>query len=140
MPNAFIGVDCMVGVRGETRECWEDYLDFISSLPVSQLHVFTYSERQNTRMLEMDLHVVPQKEREHRSQVLHRVSEEKLQAFYAAHKGEKGIVLWEGKRVQATPEQPSENGYLMEGWTENYIRVSRPYDKSKINTFELVVI
>ncbi len=140
MPNAFIGVDCMVGVRGETTECWEDYLDFISSLPVSQLHVFTYSERQNTRMLEMDLHVVPQKEREHRSQVLHRVSEEKLQAFYAAHKGEKGIVLWEGKRVQATPEQPSENGYLMEGWTENYIRVSRPYDKSKINTFEQVVI
>ena len=140
MPQAFIGVDCMVGVRGETDECWEDYLDFISSLPVSQLHVFTYSERQNTRMLEMDLYVVPQKERERRSQMLHRVSEEKLQQFYAAHRGERGVVLWEGKRVQATQEEPSENGYLMEGWTENYIRVSRPYDKERINTFEEVII
>lgn len=140
MPNAFIGVDCMVGVRGETDECWEDYLQFIQSLPVSQLHVFTYSERRNTRMLEMDLHVVPQKERERRSQELHRVSEEKLQAFYAAHKGERGVVLWEAKRVPATEEQPSESGWLMEGWTENYIRVCRPYDKAKINTFEEVVI
>lgn len=140
MPQAFIGVDCMVGVRGETEECWEDYLQFIRSLPVSQLHVFTYSERRNTRMLEMDLHVVPQKERERRSQLLHRVSEEKLQAFYAAHKGERGVVLWEAKRVPATAEQPSESGWLMEGWTENYIRVCRPYDKAKINTFEEVVI
>ncbi|MBR3409014.1 MAG: radical SAM protein [Paludibacteraceae bacterium] len=140
MPQAFIGVDCMVGVRGETEECWEDYLDFIGSLPVSQLHVFTYSERRNTRMLEMDLHVVPQKERERRSQLLHRVSEEKLQAFYAAHRGERGVVLWEAKRVPATTEQPSESGWLMEGWTENYIRVCRPYDKAKINTFEEVVI
>lgn len=140
MPQAFIGVDCMVGVRGETEECWEDYHDFIRSLPVSQLHVFTYSERRNTRMLEMDLHVVPQKERERRSQELHRVSEEKLQAFYAAHKGERGVVLWEAKRVPATAEQPSESGWLMEGWTENYIRVCRPYDKAKINTFEEVVI
>ncbi len=140
MPQAFIGVDCMVGVRGETEECWEDYLQFIRSLPVSQLHVFTYSERRNTRMLEMDLHVVPQKERERRSQELHRVSEEKLQAFYAAHKGERGVVLWEAKRVPATTEQPSESGWLMEGWTENYIRVCRPYDKAKINTFEEVVI
>lgn len=140
MPQAFIGVDCMVGVRGETEECWEDYLGFIRSLPVSQLHVFTYSERRNTRMLEMNLHVVPQKERERRSQELHRVSEEKLQAFYAAHKGERGVVLWEAKRVPATTEQPSESGWLMEGWTENYIRVCRPYDKAKINTFEEVVI
>ena len=140
MPQAFIGVDCMVGVRGETEECWEDYLEFIRKLPVSQLHVFTYSERRNTRMLEMDLHVVQQKERERRSQELHRVSEEKLQAFYAAHKGERGVVLWEAKRVPATEEQPSESGWLMEGWTENYIRVCRPYDKAKINTFEEVVI
>ena len=57
MPNAFIGVDCMVGVRGETAECWREYVDFIESLLVSQLHVFTYSERANTRMLEMDLGV-----------------------------------------------------------------------------------
>ena len=64
MPHAFIGVDCMVGVRGETEACWEDYLTFIQGLDVSQLHVFTYSERANTRMLEMDLYVVPKAERQ----------------------------------------------------------------------------
>lgn len=130
MPNAFIGVDCMVGVRGETEERWDDYLDFVKSLPVSQLHVFTYSERANTRMLEMDLYVVPKKERERRSKILHEVSEQKLQDFYRAHRGEPAVVLWEAKRV----------GDCMEGFTENYIRLSTPYDKDKINTFEKVLI
>ncbi|MBO5553829.1 MAG: tRNA (N(6)-L-threonylcarbamoyladenosine(37)-C(2))-methylthiotransferase MtaB [Paludibacteraceae bacterium] len=135
MPNAFIGVDCMVGVRGETQECWEDYKAFITSLDVSQLHVFTYSERQNTRMLEMDLYVVPQKERERRSQELHRISEAKLQAFYDAHRGEEATVLWESGDTRT--EHPLDgSGTLMSGWTENYIRVSRPYDSSRINTFE----
>lgn len=135
MPNAFIGVDCMVGVRGETEEHWQDYLQFISALPVSQLHVFTYSERAHTRMLEMDLYVVPQKERERRSQVLHEVSADKLAAFYQAHAGEKATVLWESKRIKV-----SDNEYSMDGFTENYIRVSCPYDKSKINTFETITI
>lgn len=130
MPNAFIGVDCMVGVRGETEERWNDYLDFVKSLPVSQLHVFTYSERANTRMPEMDLYVVPKKERERRSKILHEVSEQKLQDFYRAHRGEPAVVLWEAKRV----------GDCMEGFTENYIRRSTPYDKDKINTFEKVLI
>ena len=135
MPNAFIGVDCMVGVRGETDEYWADYLQFISDLPVSQLHVFTYSERAHTRMLEMDLYVVPTKERERRSKVLHQVSADKLAAFYRAHAGETATVLWESKRIRV-----SENEYRMDGFTENYIRVSRPYDKSKINTFERLQI
>lgn len=135
MPRAFIGVDCMVGVRGETEEYWQDYLQFISALPVSQLHVFTYSERAHTRMLEMDLYVVPQKERERRSRVLHQVSADKLAAFYQAHSGEKATVLWEGKRIKV-----SDNEYSMDGFTENYIRVSCPYDKSKINTFETITI
>ena len=113
MPNAFIGVDCMVGVRGETEERWEDYLAFVKQLDVSQLHVFTYSERANTRMLEMDLYVVPKKERERRSKILHAVSAEKLQAFYAKHQGEEATVLWEGKK---------EDG-MMAGCTENYIKV-----------------
>ena len=130
MPNAFIGVDCMVGVRGETEERWEDYLTFVKQLDVSQLHVFTYSERANTRMLEMDLYVVPKKERERRSKILHAVSDEKLQAFYAKHKGEEATVLWEGKR---------EDG-MMAGFTENYIKVHAPYDKAKVNTFEKVRI
>ena len=130
MPNAFIGVDCMVGVRGETEERWEDYLTFVKQLDVSQLHVFTYSERANTRMLEMDLYVVPKKERERRSKILHAVSAEKLQAFYAKHQGEEATVLWEGKK---------DNG-MMAGFTENYIKVHAPYDKAKVNTFEVVRI
>ena len=130
MPNAFIGVDCMVGVRGETEERWEDYLAFVKQLDVSQLHVFTYSERANTRMLEMDLYVVPKKERERRSKILHAVSAEKLQAFYAKHQGEEATVLWEGKREEG----------MMAGFTENYIKVHAPYDKAKVNTFEVVRI
>ena len=134
MPNAFIGVDCMVGVRGETEECWNDYLNFISQLPVSQLHVFTYSERANTRMLDMDLYVVPQAERERRSKILHKISYDKLAAFYDANKGQTATVLWESKKV--TNGQSA----LMSGFTENYIKVSCPYDKSKINTFETITV
>ncbi|MCQ2348342.1 MAG: radical SAM protein [Paludibacteraceae bacterium] len=130
MPHAFIGVDCMVGVRGETQERFEDYVQFISALPVSQLHVFTYSERANTRMLEMDLYVVPQRERERRSKVLHTISEQKLADFYAQHKGKKVTVLWESKK----------DGNKMYGFSENYIKVAGPYDKSKINTFEQIVL
>ena len=135
MPKAFIGVDCMVGVRGETEDRWNDYRDFIASLPVSQLHVFTYSERANTRMLEMDLYVVPQKERERRSRELHAISAEKTAQFYAAHNGETATVLWEAKRIK-NPDGTD----LMEGFTENYIKLSCPYDKQKINTFEQVQI
>ena len=130
MPHAFIGVDCMVGVRGETEACWEDYLTFIKGLDVSQLHVFTYSERANTRMLEMDLYVVPKSERQRRSKILHQVSEEKTRAFYAQHAGKKAIVLWESKR----------EGDQMAGFTDNYIKVYAPYQKNKVNTFEEVVI
>lgn len=130
MPNAFIGVDCMVGVRGETAERWQDYLDFISSLDVSQLHVFTYSERAGTRMLDMDLNVIPQREREQRSKILHRISNEKLIAFYRAHEKDTVTVLWESKKTA--------DG-RMYGFTENYIKVSRPYDRTLVNTFETCV-
>ena len=130
MPHAFIGVDCMVGVRGETEACWEDYLAFIKGLDVSQLHVFTYSERANTRMLEMDLYVVPKEERQRRSKILHQVSEEKTRAFYAQHAGRKANVLWESKR----------EGDQMAGFTDNYIKVYAPYQKDKVNTFEEIVL
>ena len=131
MPHAFIGVDCMVGVRGETDAYWEDYKAFIESLPVSQLHVFTYSERANTRMLEMDLYIVPQKERERRSKELHEISARKTAAFYAEHEGYEATVLWEGGKGESP---------LMYGWTENYIRVSCPYDEAKVNTFERITV
>lgn len=130
MPHAFIGVDCMVGVRGETAECWADYIDFIESIPVSQLHVFTYSERANTRMLEMELEVVPQKERERRSKQLHEISARKTEAFYRAHQGYEAIVLWESNKKDG----------LMYGFTENYIKVSCPYDRAKVNTFERITV
>lgn len=130
IPHAFIGVDCMVGVRGETEAYWEDYLAFIKGLDVSQLHVFTYSERANTKMLEMDLYVVPKKERQRRSKILHEVSEEKTKAFYAQHAGRKAVVLWEAKK----------EGDQMSGFTDNYIKVYRSYDRAKINTFEEIML
>ena len=128
MPHAFIGVDCMVGVRGETEECFNDYVEFIKRLDVSQLHVFTYSERANTRMLELDVCVVPKAERQRRSKILHKISEEKTQTFYANQVGRQAIVLWESKK----------EGDQMAGFTENYVKVYRPYDKEKVNTFEVV--
>jgi len=100
------------------------------------LHVFTYSERANTKMLDMDLYIVPHKERERRSQVLHHISNEKLKAFYTAHKGEEAVVLWESKKST----HPSDSGEWMSGFTENYIKVACPYDKAKINTFETIII
>ncbi len=129
MPHAFIGVDVMVGVRGETEEYFNEAVAFIESLDISQLHVFTYSERANTKMLEITP-IVPPKERKRRSEVLHALSERKTAAFYVTHKGQKGTVLWESKR----------EGDMMGGFTENYIRVLRPYDKTKINTFEEIKI
>ena len=128
MPHAFIGVDCMVGVRGETEECFNDYVEFIKRLDVSQLHVFTYSERANTRMLELDLCIVPKAERQRRSKILHEISEEKTQTFYANQTGREAIVLWESKKEDDQ----------MAGFTENYVKVYRPYDKAKVNTFEVI--
>ncbi len=128
MPHAFIGVDCMVGVRGETEECFEDYVAFIKRLDVSQLHVFTYSERANTKMLELDVCIVPKAERQRRSKVLHEISEQKTKAFYAEQAGREATVLWESKK----------EGDQMAGFTENYVKVHAPYDKAKVNTFEVV--
>ena len=128
MPHAFIGVDCMVGVRGETEECFNDYVEFIKRLDVSQLHVFTYSERANTRMLELDVCIAPKTERQRRSKILHEISEEKTRTFYANQTGREAIVLWESKK----------EGDQMAGFTENYVKVYRPYDKAKVNTFEVI--
>jgi threonylcarbamoyladenosine tRNA methylthiotransferase MtaB len=128
MPHAFIGVDCMVGVRGETEECFNDYVEFIKRLDVSQLHVFTYSERANTRMLELDVCIVPKAERQRRSKILHEISEEKTKTFYANQAGREAVVLWESKK----------EGDLMAGFTENYVKVYRPYGREKVNTFEVV--
>ena len=129
LPHSFIGVDVIVGVRGETDELFEQSFEFIQRLDFSQLHVFTYSERANTKMLEI-AHNVPVKERKRRSERLHELSEEKTAAFYASQTGKTASVLWEAKK----------NGEMMHGFTENYVRVERPYDKKRVNTAETVTL
>ena len=129
LPDAFIGVDVIVGVRGETDELFEQSFEFIQSLDFSQLHVFTYSERANTKMLEI-AHNVPVKERKRRSERLHELSEGKTAAFYHSQTGKTASVLWEAKK----------DGEVMYGFTENYVRVERPYDKKRVNTAETVTL
>ena len=128
LPFAFIGVDCMVGVRGETQERFEDYRQFVEQLDVSQLHVFTYSERARTRMVEMDLPVVPPAERKRRSDILHRLSEQKTKDFYESNVGRELSVLWESRNAKGQ----------MAGFTENYVRVSAPYESNRVNTFQTI--
>ena len=129
MPNAFIGVDVMVGVRGETLELFEECKAFIESLPISQLHVFTYSERAGTKALGIEP-IVPMNERRRRNEILQQVSDAKLKAFYDSQIGKEAIVLWED----------SKKGDCMHGFTENYVKVETKYDKNKVNTFEKLKI
>ncbi|VBB45257.1 MiaB-like tRNA modifying enzyme [uncultured Paludibacter sp.] len=129
LPDAFIGVDVIVGVRGETDELFEKGLEFIKSLDFSQLHVFTYSERADTQMLDIE-HIVPTKERKRRSDLLHQLSDEKTKSFYEKQIGKKANVLWEAKK----------EADIMHGFTGNYVRLRRSFDKNLINKFENVII
>ena len=123
IPHAFIGVDVIAGARGETDEEWQKSYDFIASLDITQLHVFPYSERPNTKALNIG-HVVSQAEKHRRVAELMKLSEERLEAFVAKSIGECRPVLW---------EQPSK-GKPMHGFTDNYLRVEADYDESLINT------
>lgn len=114
MPDAFIGVDVIVGMRGETDECFEESYNFIKSLNISQLHVFSYSERPGTKALEIP-YVVPAQTKHERSQRLLALSEEKRRAHYAQFIGTTRPVLWE----HARDNDP------MQGFTDNYIRVKQ---------------
>jgi len=129
IPNAFIGVDVIVGVRGETNVLFEQAFEFIKSLNISQLHVFSYSERAGTKMLEID-HSVSNQERKRRSDVLHKLSDKKTELFYDAQIGKKAQVLWESRH----------NGDNMVGFTGNYIRVERSYDKNCVNTIQTITL
>ena len=129
MPNAFIGVDVMVGVRGETPELFEECKTFIESLNISQLHVFTYSERAGTKALNITP-IVPINERRRRNEILQHVSDAKLKTFYDSQIGKEATVLWED----------SKKGDQMHGFTENYVKVECKYDKTKVNTFEKLKI
>ena len=112
MPDAFIGVDVMVGCRGETPECFEETYEFLDSLDVTQLHVFPYSERPGTSALSIP-YVVSEKDKKLRVKRLLELSDKKTQAFYERHIGEEAEVLFE----KAT------RGRAMHGFTKNYIRV-----------------
>ena len=129
MPNAFIGVDVMVGVRGETLELFEECKKFIENLDISQLHVFTYSERAGTKALNITP-IVPMNERRRRNEILQKVSDTKLSTFYNSQQGKEATVLWED----------SKKGDQMHGFTENYVKVETKYDKTKVNTFEKLKI
>jgi len=129
MPDAFIGVDVMTGTRGETQEYFEEGLRFIESMPFSQIHVFTYSERANTKALDIRP-IIPMHERRLRTTQLQRVSDSKLHDFYESQRGRTATVLWEA----------SSDGKTMHGFTENYVRLSRSYDSEMVNVFETVKI
>ena len=113
MPDAFIGVDVIVGMRGETDELFEQAYQFIKSLEISQLHVFSYSERPGTRALEIP-HKVDAQTKHDRSQRLLELSEEKRKAHYEKYVGTQRPVLWEH----------SKKGAPLSGFTDNYIRVT----------------
>ena len=122
MPDAFIGVDVIVGTRCETAECFEETYTFLESLDISQLHVFSYSERPGTKALEIP-HVVSPQEKHARSQRLIALSERKHRAFCQRFVGTVRPVLWEHAR----------EGQPMQGFTDNYVRVEMPADHQALD-------
>ncbi len=127
MPHACIGVDVIVGFPGETREDFLETYEFINQLDVSYLHVFTYSERENTPAATMD-GSVPGSHRADRSKMLHSLSDKKRRKFYEDNINTEAVVLF---------ENDIENG-MMHGFTHNYIRVTAKYDPILINELKRV--
>lgn len=127
MPDACIGVDVIVGFPGETEEKFLETYNFLAELPISYLHVFTYSERDNTEAVEMD-GVVPIQERKRRNKMLRILSEKKKMAFYQTQIGKTLPVLW---------EHEEKNG-MMFGFTNNYVRVQKPFNADSCNKIEMV--
>ena len=129
MPNACIGVDVIVGFPGETAEDFEETYNFIASLDVSYLHVFTYSERANTKALNI-APIVPMTVRKERNERLRILSEKKKRAFYEQYVGATMPILW---------EQENDEG-IQYGFTENYIKVGTPYDAVRAKTISTATI
>jgi len=129
LPHACIGVDVIVGFPGETDELFLETYNFLNELNISYLHVFTYSERANTRAVELD-GGVPMKKRNERSKMLRILSEKKRRKFYEENLGQTFNVLF---------EEDVENG-MMHGFTENYIRVAAKYDPILINELKQVTL
>ena len=127
MPHACIGVDVIVGFPGETDAHFLETYNFLNALDVSYLHVFTYSERDNTLAASMT-DVIPKHVRNKRSKMLRGLSAKKRRAFYESQIGEKRTVLFEGE---------NKNGYI-HGFTENYVKVKTPWNPELINTMHQV--
>jgi threonylcarbamoyladenosine tRNA methylthiotransferase MtaB len=127
MPHCCIGVDVIVGFPGETEEDFLDTYNFLNGLDISYLHVFTYSERDNTLAITME-NAVPMAIRKKRNKMLRILSAKKLRAFYEKHLGETRTVLFEGDNKE---------GY-MHGFTDNYIKVKVPYDAAFVNQLKEV--
>ena len=127
LPEAFIGVDVIVGTRGERPEYFDDCYHFLEDLPFSQLHVFSYSEREGTAALQIQYTVAPA-EKHKRSQRLMRLSEEHLRAFYSSQIGREHTVIWEHGQY---------NGLMM-GHSENYTRIAQPYDAGAVGTISRI--
>lgn len=127
MPHACIGVDIIVGFPGETEEHFMETYNFLNGLDVSYFHVFTYSERENTKAIEM-LGIVPTALREERNSRLRILSEKKRRAFYASFAGSSAQVLFEEEK----------KGHNMYGFTDNYLKVSVPYEKEWVNQLKTV--
>jgi threonylcarbamoyladenosine tRNA methylthiotransferase MtaB len=129
MPHCCIGVDVIVGHPGETDDLFKDTFDYLHTLDVSYLHVFTYSERANTHALNIQP-VVPQQIRNERNKQLRNLSYMKMQYFTQQHSGTTRNVLWEG----------FEKNGMMEGYTDNYIRVQTGYNANLANTIAPYVV
>lgn len=127
MPHACIGVDVIVGFPGETDEHFLETYNFLTELDISYLHVFTYSERDNTLAAKMD-GVVPNNVRSKRSKMLRGLSVKKRRAFYETQLGSKRTVLFEGENKE---------GYI-HGFTENYVKVKSPWNPDLVNTLHKV--
>lgn len=129
MPDACIGVDVIVGFPGETHEHFLNTYNFLNQLNISYLHVFPYSERANTTAKKLP-GKVPQNIKNERAQMLRILSEKKKRAFYDGQIGKRWTVLWEDE---------NHNGW-MQGFTENYLRFTTPYEAHKSNSLETVLL
>mgnify|MGYP001273389315 FL=1 len=129
MPHACIGVDVIVGFPGETEDMFLETYNFLNRLDISYLHVFTYSERQNTEAASMS-GVVSTNSRKKRSKLLRGLSVKKRRSFYEKSIGSKQTVLFEGE---------NKSGYI-QGFTENYIKVRCPWDPTLVNTLHDIVL
>lgn len=127
MPDAAIGVDVIVGFPGETEELFMETYHFLTALPITYLHVFTYSERENTEAAGME-GAVPIPERKRRNKMLRILSEKKKMAFYETQLGKTLPVLW---------EHENKDGKMF-GFTENYVRVQKDFDTTSVNQIELL--